>query len=60
LSNPVPNTKNFYAVRNSESDGKPHLKEVSYTALWEYNIRMEFGKVGWVILDWIHVAQDRN
>jgi hypothetical protein len=27
---------------------------------WVYNIRMDFGKVGWNGLDWINLAEDRN
>jgi hypothetical protein len=27
---------------------------------WVDNIRMEFGEVGWSVVDWICLAQDRN
>jgi hypothetical protein len=28
--------------------------------MWVDNIRMDLGEVGWVDVDWIGVAQDRN
>jgi hypothetical protein len=27
---------------------------------WVDNIRMDFGEVGWVDVDWIGLAEDRN
>jgi hypothetical protein len=27
---------------------------------WVYNIRMDLGEVGWGVVDWIDLAQDRN
>jgi hypothetical protein len=27
---------------------------------WEDNIRMDVRKIGWEVVDWIHVAQDRE
>jgi hypothetical protein len=27
---------------------------------WVYNIKMDFGEVGWGDVDWIGLAQDRN
>jgi len=27
---------------------------------WEDNIRMDLGKTWWEVLDWIHLAQDRE
>jgi hypothetical protein len=33
--------------------GRPRLR-------WVDNIRMDLGEVGWVDVDWIGLAQDRN
>jgi hypothetical protein len=27
---------------------------------WEYNIRMDFGEIGWEGMDWMHLSQDRD
>jgi hypothetical protein len=27
---------------------------------WEDNIRMDLKEIGWVVVDWIHVAQDKD
>jgi hypothetical protein len=27
---------------------------------WEDNIRMDLGEIGWEVVDWIHLAQDRD
>jgi hypothetical protein len=27
---------------------------------WEENIRMDVGEIGWKLVDWIHVDQDRD
>jgi len=27
---------------------------------WEDNIRMDLGKIWWEVMDWIHMAWDRN
>jgi hypothetical protein len=27
---------------------------------WDYNIRMEFRKLGWEVVDSFHLAQDRD
>jgi hypothetical protein len=27
---------------------------------WEYNIRMDLREIGWEVMDWIHLAQDRE
>jgi hypothetical protein len=39
-------------------DGKRQL--VRPRLRWVDNIRMDLGKVGWVDVDWIGLAQDRN
>jgi len=28
--------------------------------IWEDNIRMDLKEIGWEIVDWIHLAQDRD
>jgi hypothetical protein len=27
---------------------------------WNYSIRIEFGEIGWVGMNWIQLAEDRN
>jgi hypothetical protein len=27
---------------------------------WEDNIRMNLGEIGWKVVDWVHLAQDRD
>jgi hypothetical protein len=27
---------------------------------WEYNIGMDLREVGWEVVDWMHLAQDRK
>jgi hypothetical protein len=27
---------------------------------WEENIRLDYGEINWEIVDWIHLAQDRD
>jgi hypothetical protein len=27
---------------------------------WEGNIRMDLGEVGWEVMDWIYLAEDRD
>jgi len=27
---------------------------------WEGNIRMHLGEVGWEVVDWMHLAEDRG
>jgi hypothetical protein len=27
---------------------------------WQYNIRGNIGETGWLVVDWIDLAQDRN
>jgi len=28
--------------------------------VWEDHIKMELRKIGWEVVDWIHLAQDRD
>jgi hypothetical protein len=39
------------------------FRGVSYSVSrhrWENNIRMEVRKIGWEVVDWIHLTQDRD
>jgi len=27
---------------------------------WEFNVRIDLREIGWEVVDWIHVAQDRD
>jgi hypothetical protein len=40
--------------------GKPEGRRTLVRRRWVDNIRMGLGKVGWVDVDWIGLAQDRN
>jgi hypothetical protein len=33
--------------------GRPRRK-------WEDNIKIDFREIGWEVVDWIHLAQDRD
>jgi hypothetical protein len=39
-------------------EGKRPLRRPKHR--WEENIRMDLREVGWEIVDWIHLAQDRD
>jgi hypothetical protein len=43
-------------VRNPEE--KRHLGRPRYR--WDDNVKMDLRQIGWDVVDWIHVAQDRN
>jgi len=36
---------------------RDHFQDLSIT--WRDNIRMELREIGWEIVEWIHLAQDR-
>jgi hypothetical protein len=38
-------------------EGKRLLR--MYTCRWEDDIRMHLREIGWEVVDWIHLAQDR-
>jgi len=42
--------------------GKPEGKRPlgSHRRRWEDDIRMDLREIGWKVVDWIHLAQDRD
>jgi hypothetical protein len=50
--------RNSYRLLVGKSEGKRPLGRPRRR--WVDNIRMDFGEVGWVDVDWIGQAQDRN
>jgi hypothetical protein len=54
----MPGRDDKYSILVGEPVGKkpftrPRLR-------WEYNIRVDIREIGWEIVDWIHLAQDRD
>jgi hypothetical protein len=47
-----------YRLLVGKSEGKGPLGRPRRR--WVDNIRMDFGEVGWGVVDWIGLAQDRN
>jgi hypothetical protein len=41
-----------------KSEGKSPLKRLRYR--WEDNIRMDLREIEWEVVDWFHLAQDRD
>jgi hypothetical protein len=50
--------RNAYNILVGKPGGKERLERLWCT--WENNIRMDLREIGWKVLDWIHVAQDRD
>jgi hypothetical protein len=50
--------RNAYRLLVRKSEGKRPLGRPR--SRWVDNIRMDLGEVGWVDVDWIGLAQDRN
>jgi len=42
--------------------GKPEIKRLlgRPRRRWEGNIRMDLWEIGWEVVDWVHLAQDRD
>jgi predicted small integral membrane protein len=49
---------NVYRVLMGKSEGKTPLKRFKHR--WEDNIKMDLRQIGWCVVDWINLAQDRN
>jgi hypothetical protein len=49
--------RNAYNILVGKPEGKRPL-ESRYR--WEDNIRIDIREIGWEVVDWIHLAQDRN
>jgi hypothetical protein len=48
----------MYKCFGQKHDGKRQLGRPR--SRWEDNVRMDLMKIGWEVMDWIHVAQDRD
>jgi hypothetical protein len=50
--------RNAYRLLVGKPEGKRPLGRPK--RMWVDNIRMDLGEVGWGVVDWIGLAQDRN
>jgi hypothetical protein len=50
--------RNAYKILVGKPDGKRPLGRLRRR--WKDNIRMDFKRTGWRVVDWIQLAQDRN
>jgi hypothetical protein len=50
--------KNAYRLLVRKPEGKRQLGRPRHR--WVDNVRMDLGEVGWGVVDWIGLAQDRN
>jgi hypothetical protein len=50
--------KNLYSILVEKRERKRHFGR--HRRRWEGNIRMDLWKIGWEVVKWIHLAQDRN
>jgi len=49
---------NSYKIFVGIPEGKrPHGR---HRRKWEYNIRMDIRGMGWEVVDWIHLVQERD
>jgi hypothetical protein len=49
--------RNAYKMLAGKSEGKRPIRRPRHR--WEYN-RMDINKIGWKVVDWIFLAQDRD
>jgi hypothetical protein len=50
--------RGVYRVLGGRPEGKRLLGRPRHR--WDYNIKMDLREVGWVGMDWIDLAQDRD
>jgi hypothetical protein len=50
--------RNVYRVLVGKPEGKRPLERPRRR--WENGIKMDLGEIGWVCVEWIHLAQDRD
>jgi hypothetical protein len=50
--------RNVYKILVGKPQGKSPLGRTSRR--WKDNIRMDLMKIGWKVVDWIHLVQDRD
>jgi len=54
----IEEVRNAYKILVGKSEGE---RPVGRTRLkWEDSIRMDLREIGWEVVDWIHLAQDRD
>jgi hypothetical protein len=51
-------TRNAYNILFGKAERKKLLGRSRRR--WEDNIRMDLREIGWEVVDWIHLAQDRD
>jgi hypothetical protein len=49
---------NAYKLLVRKPEGKGQLTRHRHR--WEGNIRMDLREIGWEVVDWIHLAQDKD
>jgi hypothetical protein len=50
--------RNAYTILGGKPEGKRSFGRPRHT--WKYRIRMDFRKIGWEGVDWMHLVQDRD
>jgi len=50
--------KNEYSILVGKSEGRRELGRPKHR--WENNIRTDLREMGWEVVDWTHLAQDRD
>jgi hypothetical protein len=51
-------TRNAYKIAVGKPAGKRSIRR--YRRRWEHNIIMDLRKIGWKVVEWIHLAQDND
>jgi hypothetical protein len=49
--------RNAYKILIGKPEGK---RSLGIYAIWEVNIRMHLMEIWWKVVNWIHLAQDRD
>jgi hypothetical protein len=50
--------RNVYRILVEKPEGKRPLERTRHR--WEDGIKMDLREIGWGVVDWIHLAQDRD
>jgi hypothetical protein len=50
--------RNVYKILFRKPDGKGPHGRLRYR--WKDNVRMDLREIRWLVVDWIHLTQDRN
>jgi hypothetical protein len=50
--------RNAYSISVGKPGGKNPLRR--HRCRWEDNMKMNLMKIGWEVVDWMHLAQDRD